>query len=382
MFGKGLFSIEGSKIEKELSDSRTEAQVKLEGEIEKTAEQIKDISLVNKMITKELQQIGLDEVNSILPDQVHIIESDLEDEYEMESTRGSYNLNDGNILINESMIEESSSEVLNERLWEEPHYFMAYDAADLYHEKYSGSSEEDEDKKWERFRVNYINETIPSEDELHKREKRFSFLHTLTHEAIHAVGFSKVRFDDEMKDYFFSRSGYEVTNNENDPWKAYLWGFNEAVVEKMTRDILEKNSDELETELEEAHKIRKAIDKYEVPASKSISDFIENKTSTYEGLCRMLNILIERLSEKTGSTDDDVWNDFKKHHFTGNIMHLRLIEKNLGAGTLRVLANADEDNFRDIIEFLEEEDGLKRNSLAEKILKEMPDESRKYRKRQ
>jgi D-mannonate dehydratase len=103
-----------------------------------------------------------------------------------------------------------------------------------------------------------------------------------------------------------------------------------------------------------------------------------------------MDSILQRLAERSGESVEAVWERFQRHHFSGNMMHLRDIERAFGPGTLRVYATvrAGDENMANIMEgYLRAESGGERRKAAEKIFasarfREFADYQRKrYEKR-
>ena len=176
-------------------------------------------------------------------------------------------------------------------------------------------------------------------------------IHALSHHTLHAELSSKGGF---VKTY---RSGYQVTNPESREHR-HLAGFDEAITEKMARDIFKKHRQEL-------------VDNFDYPADKEPA-----MPMLYGEYMEILDGIIEVMAEHSGEDPEDVWRQFKRGKFTGEMMHLRNIERTFGEGSLRVLAALDYKQVRPkpetvillVKEYFMSTDTLRRKEIAKTLL--------------
>ena len=149
------------------------------------------------------------------------------------------------------------------------------------------------------------------------------------HELIHASSISGffVKTDREIKNY---KSGYQSFDPDNLQGFNYFTGINEAVTQKITNEIYNEN----------INKLFKNINPREI-------DQI-SKISPYKGYISVLDSIIKSIAEFEYKKEEDVWLDFKKNYFTGEMMHFRKIEKVFGVGSLRVLASMNHSTMSDL----------------------------------
>jgi len=62
----------------------------------------------------------------------------------------------------------------------------------------------------------------------------------------------------------------------------------------------------------------------------------ENKDIFYNLPLEILEIVLEKIAKNNKEKPEQVWQRFKKGFFTGEMMHLRDVEKTFGKGALRV----------------------------------------------
>lgn len=157
---------------------------------------------------------------------------------------------------------------------------------------------------------------------LNKNSKTESNYSTILHESIHGKSFHKYELNiDESNPEKISeniyRTGYLLTKNGQED---YFRGLNEGIVDKTTMDILIK---EYKNEPDIINKIRKIL--YYIESKY----FIEMLT---------IDAIVNKIAQNKNEEKENVWASFKKGQFTGEMMHLRDIEKVYGSGSLRVLA--------------------------------------------
>jgi hypothetical protein len=162
---------------------------------------------------------------------------------------------------------------------------------------------------------------------------RWDIAHVTLHEMIHA--YSAIRYDlDSVGNINSAKLGYQtatMVKNESakstegaevepDVSRLFL-GFNEAITDLMTQEILTEHQAELTRDLK--------LSAEEIAAS----------SSDRYGYCDAVEWIIAKIAEKNQEDKSVVWNKFKLGMLTGKIMHLREIEKTLGTGALRLIAN-------------------------------------------
>jgi len=165
-----------------------------------------------------------------------------------------------------------------------------------------------------------------------KDMNRWKIAHIALHEMIHA--YSAIRYDlDAAGELNSAKLGYNTTGIKSGAEKSsgepetelevsqLFLGFNEAITDLMAQEILDKHQADLSQNLN--------ISAEEINAS---------PLKRY-GYCAAVEWLLVKIAEKNNEDKSVVWNKFKLGMLTGQIMHLREIEKTLGAGALRLFAN-------------------------------------------
>lgn len=141
---------------------------------------------------------------------------------------------------------------------------------------------------------------------------------SIFHEAIHAASLQKHWVDGKENGVGSYRVGYRIQNLANDR-HVHLLGLNEAVVETTTEEFVKRN----------AHTIvrRLGVSREEL----SRAEFL------YAPFRMVLRELCEGVASFQGIASSEVWKKIKRGQFTGEMMHLRDIERAYGSGALRVL---------------------------------------------
>ncbi len=156
---------------------------------------------------------------------------------------------------------------------------------------------------------------------------RLQFFKGILHEMVHTASKKKyyLRPDDDIS---VSRSGYRNENPIDD--HEHLIGLNEAIVDKITIDIFNKHRKDIVLDFDISSDDCAKEAKY---------------LGHYDKYIEILEIIVKRISDTKGESEDDVWKRFKRGIFTGEMMHLRDIEKIYGKGALRVLDILDSDEM-------------------------------------
>lgn len=191
---------------------------------------------------------------------------------------------------------------------------------------------------------------------------RLKELATLLHEGIHARGFLKYDIRnkiDNKANILPYRIGYQLNtygNEELDIDKKFN-GFNEGIIELLTAMILLWNKDEIK-------------EKFGIDLTDKFVTNDKNSAWSYLGLSAVAEAIYVIYSRIKGQNFDQLW----EGHFTGNMMHLREIERYYGKGTLRILSLLKvSDNDPDTITKINRFFGAKinqeeRNAIAKELL--------------
>ena len=142
------------------------------------------------------------------------------------------------------------------------------------------------------------------------------------HEPIHSKSHIKFKIGEkdgkEMVNTY--RTGYLVNDFKNE--QRYFEGLNEAIVEKIAQEIL-LNHNNIENKSYK-NKIEKRI---------------LTKNSPYKTAIVVVEKIISEIAKNNKEPEQLVWERWEKGMFTGEMMHLRDIEKVFGPGSLRILAS-------------------------------------------
>lgn len=202
-----------------------------------------------------------------------------------------------------------------------------------------------------------------------------NFFRTVLHEGLHKASYHKYCwYFSEKRQWDMvepSRLGYTSFKSESDSGKhEHLRGFNEAVVEKTVQELIKKNRKDIIRSLN-----------FNVA---QILGFSRH----YEKEMELVDFMVDKIAEKKGEGKEDVWGRFKKGLFTGEMMHLRDIERTFGKGALRMIASiqsvfqpalSDERIVDYVRQYLETENGEERKKIAELVLN--LEERRQHEKR-
>lgn len=280
LVGKGVEKLDPQVVKEHFEKNTALGKVAKEGELEKTEDQIRLINGVDTMVSDELQRLGVPKLRNLEKEQVHIMPRNYDTPYLPKGKGGQFNAQKLDIKL------RTGEKTTKEEILDFARHLMGNNKVIL--------------------------------------KNRFGFLKTLLHESIHHAGHLKSYVvKSKEKDYFNPyRSGYKIINRFDKKERIILEGFNEGVVERLTRELIEKNREYIEKNLK-------------------ISEQEKNnniqKTHSYDLNVDLIKVLTESLSKKEEVPEQQVWDRFKRGHFTGEMMHLRSIEKLYGKGSLRVL---------------------------------------------
>ena len=298
---KGVSEENKEFVSEDIEKIRDKWGNKIDGEYEKNEEEIKVINVANILLQEEIKKLGIEPRNPIENDRVHFLNKKIAESLMIDSD-GAYSLRKDAVFIVKDNFENGRLGLYTNVLHEIVHYYSI---------------------------------------------RSFIAIETKNNNSINPY-----------------RSGYDVKNLKED-YHTHFRGFNEAVVEKIVQEILQKNNKKLTKEF----KINEAERKNK-----------NNSIFYYYGEIEILNTIIEKIAEFSKKNKENVWGQIKKGLFNGEMMYLREVEKVFGPGSLRVLAamtsegsikDIDEDEIlNNLNEFFKETSQEKRNSLAKQILSE------------
>lgn len=145
---------------------------------------------------------------------------------------------------------------------------------------------------------------------------------TVLHEAFELASFQS--FYAEVKQMLIAnyRVGYAITHPlERD--HEHFHGFKEAVIDKMILELLHTHRENIKTHLK--------IPEEEIDSLDYRKDFRGN-------FIDIVDTVIEGVAKHKGEGEEQTWRRVKRGLFSGDMMHLRDIERSFGKGSLRVLA--------------------------------------------
>ena len=185
---------------------------------------------------------------------------------------------------------------------------------------------------------------------------RMQLYKTIFHEMVHQASSRSFFADPKDRNIGRRRIGYTAFNS-GEKNHEHFRGLNEAVTDMIVREIFIKHKDEL-------------IRDFEIT-----EDEQKQSVDFYFEYMDVVKIIIAGIAKKNGEDEEAVWERFKKGEFTGEMMHLRDIEKTFGKGSLRVLAamdsgtkNIDSDTDEKLSAYFKTEDEKSKDAIAKDIL--------------
>jgi hypothetical protein len=290
---------EYKKIRETLKDWQKEGLEKIEGEYEKSEEEIKFINKINSYFDKELEEIGVERRVDSKPERVHFLSDEVfKKEFpEAGEARGVQRSHEDIICLNKDI--------------------------------FAGN--------------------------------RLGLYKTIGHELLHNLSFQKYFVDTERKKIRGYRGGYRVQAAREDNHEHFR-GLNEAITDKFLKEVFLKNKDEIISEFN----ISKEEQQKPVPYQ-------------HENIA-ILDAIIEKIVKEKNENQKDVWGKFKRGMFTGEMMHLRDVDRVFGRGSLRVLAALDSEGSTknlspekidsDILKYFTTDNQKEKRKIALSILSE------------
>jgi len=307
VFGKDLSSQKKEEIAENINKIKEQAKQKVEGEYEKTQDELKFIGMINTYIEKEFQDLKIANFHSLRAEQFHLVN--------MEAYK---KLDAGKDFVAFVIPIESAT---------------------------------------------YINKNVA--------RHRLELYKTILHESIHLCSSEKNRAVNKNGKLYISnyRKGYANQNIEDAQGKKHehFRGFNEAVTDLIAIDILKEHKNELVSNL----KIK--LEEEQLPVS-------------FTNYKKLLIEIMHKIAKKNNEKVEDVWKRFKRGYFTGDMMHLRDVEKTFGKGSLRFLAaiysgttDTSIETDKKIFRFFETDDENEREQISQEVLNKR--EKTAYQKR-
>ncbi len=174
----------------------------------------------------------------------------------------------------------------------------------------------------------------------------------VSHEMLHLLSFHKWHFD-IVGDRAWKRVGYAIEHREKgEVALEKLDGLNEAMTEEINRNIMTRRKSELAALFGEP-----------------LPDEI---LFTYSPQRELLGLLITRTAKRLNEQEDEIWGAMLRGYFTGEIMHLRMLQRAFGPRTLDILsllgADTSQETFDDMMSYFSGEDEVERDALRKKLL--------------
>lgn len=205
---------------------------------------------------------------------------------------------------------------------------------------------------------------------------RFAFYVALFHEGIHLASHQKFHLFEISLPIATYRAGYTNMDFRKRPHREHFRGFDEAVVDMTTRELIEKNWQNLSANLHFTEEDKSYLE--------SLKTAVDTGYGKYD---QIIDFVIDGVAQNKGEAREVVWSRFKKGVFTGEMMHLRYVERVFGKGTLRILAHLgtskdgepQKDDAAIVMRYLQSGDEEEKGQIAKELLSEV--EYRAYLRR-
>jgi len=286
-------SVENSEqVVGKIEERRKEVLKPLAGEVEKRPSFIDFIKDFNSWLYRELDDLGIEYKGNISPDQVHLLTDD------------------------------SFKKEFKKR------YKMAGSKCAGFHDASSNAV--------------YVKTDIKRQDS--DEFARADFYHTNIHEMIHQASYHKYSLENiheatpekhiqELTDLEpdIYRMGYAIYGKKPEDHNHFYY-LDEAVVEKLSNEMMHEHQ----------WVLYKLAGIHDYAISSATNGWVDRKKQIeykpgYEKIVNILDLVIKKIAQKKNEPIEDVWRRFKKGLFTGELMHLRDIEKTFGKGSLRFI---------------------------------------------
>lgn len=270
----------------------------VEGEIEKTPEELKVIGWFNSCLNEEFRELGVERKAAVAPERIHLLES------------GAFKKR-----------------------------FPEIKAGALY---------------------DTFNDAVYIDKE--SRKKGIRLYKTIYHEGVHLSALQKyhveISRDKEKMKMEAYRSGYRIANPEEPKGHQHFFGLNEAMTDYIALRLMARHMEDFFKEFKLTEKELKEGISYE------------------EDYLTILSAIIKKIAENNNEESEKVWKRFRKGYFTGEMMHLRDVDKVFGKGALRVLAALkcgvndlpDGEITRKVYRYFKTDDEKEREEIAGEIL--------------
>ncbi len=145
-------------------------------------------------------------------------------------------------------------------------------------------------------------------------------LRTLLHENIHSLSYEEDMVSRKTGKMYARRSGYLFSSSDGAITK--FRGLNEAINEKICFELFRDNEENLRKLFPDSEKKDWIFSSYAYPQESTVLEF-----------------LLFELAKKTKRSQEEIWTEYRKGMYTGDIRHLKDIDRVYGAGSLRFLAS-------------------------------------------
>lgn len=392
---------------------RQEALQPLEHEEPKEHWHMESIRVINNLLQEKARELAIEnDLGSIQPEQIHIVSKSMfaELNHGRDAVGMARIVSNAAYIIRPFTLDEviywgrnpdadEMNRMIEDRLNEDSKEGYLEDIDTLYEETFGQKvppdvwDEKDEDQElnseeqeymdfWDKERDRQhteaeaaIKEELVEESQEDLDREHYLFFSVVLHESVHLAAIERYYIDDEIGDGHLARGGYEVHNPYRSFYKeflveqdvaktsrhypGYFQSLNEAVVQKITVELVEKNDEQ----------VRQAIKAHGLPRDLLSYDFDLDR-SAYAKDIELLNRIVQKVAEYKQEAFEETWRRFQRHHFTGNLSHLRDVERACGSGTLRLYSTIranDTQSIHLMMEYLQQSDIATREHLAEKI---------------
>jgi len=195
------------------------------------------------------------------------------------------------------------------------------------------------------------------------------WLNLTIHELIHSRSYQAMQIYEgvceEEKEFCITRSrlGPYITKAGEKGVGSYFGWLNEALTVSLSNKITEQIVNQCEELFPEK------IEQFK-KAKRKINCYTSVEPKYYKFYPKILDKLIKELAGKEEKSQKDISKVFYQTLFTSKLLPLaRMIERNYGPGSFRVLANIDEENWRNGLKYASLKLSLQsREELAKKII--------------
>lgn len=373
IFSMNLESKKREEIVSSLERERQGEHERISYEIEKTPENLTHIEFLNSILNTEIQNLGLSP-RKIEASQIHFLKKiSKEAKSKLEDNLGIAFVDTQGTWINLPALQEvvrpyvdyiSDEEYRRDvdDYWFEEIEELAHKKSEiLFYGNDENISDEGSDRRYEKaapWEKRFIDKTLRNLPTMIKKQAESLAIDLTTlHEMIHIQGALRIWFDEDEDVWDVDRTGFRITNRKSG--EMFLRSLNEAVVEKMTREMYVAAKERIPVQPDE----KEILDAIGLRPSGMLHDIIE-AAGSYSEEIKVLDLVLSGIAEWKGVSEQDVWGIFKKEYFTGKLFFLRDIERVFGKGSLRMLASADKSTIEERLRYFSNRKGESPSSLT------------------